>query len=336
MQLRARLRLMSLSFATLAVACTAELDSGGASSDDGEEDAGATSVDRGSGGQTGGNAAGGSVGGAAGASTQVSGGAGGDMTDAGMQSRDGGMATGGGGASVDARVSQGDVPAGWVPAIVGVGYAGVRIRSTDTGLTWKNLTQLAPSGGDDENLLRAVAYGKGLWATGGWKYLTSTDGITWKQQQQHPCGGGIVDGLAFGNGIFIATCGSNAYVSSDGLTWRRGGRFESGGHPKVVFGGGKFAAFGDAKQVFESKDGLAWTRWNGMTDAASCMDEIKSRASCGVPGNGAWGQGFWFRAFTPDLGGGGIFRSADGSKYSRVSQTNVEAFAFGFAPPSSS
>jgi hypothetical protein len=238
-------------------------------------------------------------------------------------------------AAPDALVSSdagGDPPPGWIPAIVGVGYAGVRIRSTNEGKSWDHETRLAPTGGDDENLLRSVAYGNGRWGTGGWKYLTSEDGITWTMRA-HPCGGGILEGLAFGNGRFVGTCGEMSVWSTDGLKWSQGGRFRAGGHPKVVYGGGKFAAFGDAGQVFSSTDGVTWTSWPGMSDAASCDDMIASRASCRVPGNGAQGRGVWLRGFTPDLGGGGIFRSTDGVSYMRASQTTVEAFAFGWAPP---
>lgn len=239
----------------------------------------------------------------------------------------------GGAATPDAGAPVVTNPPGLVPAIVGVGYAGVKIRSLDNGLTWRDRTQLAASGGDDPNLLRAVAYGKGLWATGGWKYLTSTDAVTWTQQSVHPCGGGVVDGLAFGNDMFVAACGESTYVSSDGFGWRRAGRFGSGGHPKVVFGNGTFAAFGDAGAVFRSTDAMTWTRWDGMRDAAFCSGELKSRAACNVPSNGAWGNGVWVKGYTPALGGGGIFRSTNGTNYTRVSQTNVEALAFGFVTP---
>jgi len=136
-------------------------------------------------------------------------------------------------------LTEGDPQAGWVPALVGVGGAGGRFRSINGGLSWPFEARLAPSGGDDENLLRAVAYGKGIWITGGWQYFTSTDAKTWTKRT-HPCGGAVVEGLEVGSRRFIAACGDTTFSSTDGLAWTRGGRLPSGGHPKVVYAAGMF------------------------------------------------------------------------------------------------
>lgn len=327
-------------FATVAVAAVSGCAGGVTDDDDqgaADEEAGGAGGELAMGGRSSTTASGGSAGG--GGDIGESGG-GGDNNNAGGapvtkpspdagSSQQGGM---GGAAMSDAGAPGDKDPPGLVPAIVGVGYAGVKIRSLDNGLTWKDRTQLADRGGDDPNLLRAVAYGKGLWVAGGWKYLTSRDAVTWTEQTVHPCGGGVLDGLAFGNDIFVGACGGDTYVSSDGLTWKRAGRFSSGGHPKVVFGNGMFAAFGDSRQAFRSADAMTWTRWEGMRDAAFCSGELKSREACKVAENGLWTNGVWVRGYTPALGGGGIFRSTDGTTYTRASQTNVETFAAGFVP----
>lgn len=227
----------------------------------------------------------------------------------------------------------GDPPAGWIPAIVGVGYGGVRIRSTDLGQSWQNEVRLSTGYVDDENLLRAVAYGKGLWGAVGFQYFTSSDGITWTKRT-HPCGTGIASGLAYGAGIFIATCLNGtgmSFLSNDGLTWRQGGGYDVGGHPRVIYGGGRFALTGDNRTVYTSNDGMAWTVWPGMTDAAVCDGTIKSVAACG--GAAFRTQGVWLLGWLPAQGGSGIFRSTNGTTYTRVHTTGIEAFAAGFVPP---
>jgi hypothetical protein len=66
-----------------------------------------------------------------------------------------------------------------VKAIIGVGYGVHSHRlSRDGGLTWGDRAYAAASGGDDEDLLRAVVYGKGRWIATGWKLMSSDDGIT--------------------------------------------------------------------------------------------------------------------------------------------------------------
>lgn len=92
-------------------------------------------------------------------------------------------------------------------------------------------------------------------------------------------------------------------------------------------------ADGDARQAFSSADGVTWKSLPGLRDVTSCNDVFVSLAACGLPANGGQARGIWLKGYTPELGGGGIFRSADGKSWSHVSQTNVEAFAFGYAPP---
>ena len=152
-------------------------------------------------------------------------------------------ATGTGGASAvgGAAGGTGD-PAGYVPALIGVGYGGIRIVSRDGGKTWGDRAYATTSGGDDEELLRAVAYGKGLWIATGWKLVTSTDGVHWtdrgliKNGKNKIPGCSIVEGLAYNAGYFFAACTpwdspGVVFRSSDGLSWTKYGTIgDTGGH----------------------------------------------------------------------------------------------------------
>jgi hypothetical protein len=66
-----------------------------------------------------------------------------------------------------------------VLGILGAGYGGLRIVSRDGGLSWGSRASIAANGGDDDNLIGAVAYGKGRWIATGWKLWSSDDGVTW-------------------------------------------------------------------------------------------------------------------------------------------------------------
>src|SRR5688572_7264580 len=75
----------------------------------------------------------------------------------GPQTASTGAASGGGGSSAVASGGGGAAPAG-DPVIVAVGYGHRRMRSLDLGLTWVDVVEDDPDGGDDENLLRAATY----------------------------------------------------------------------------------------------------------------------------------------------------------------------------------
>ncbi len=220
-------------------------------------------------------------------------------------------------------------PLGWRQAMVGVGYAGVRIRSLDLGETWPDVQRLAPTGGDDQNLLRCVAWGRGLFITGGWQYFTSPDGVAWTKRA-NPAGCGLMQGCAYGNGKFVATCGGTSYVSSDGVAWTRGGAVDTGGHPNLLFGAGAFAVWGDAHRVFGSKDGAAWSLEAGLGSAGFCNDKLQERAACG---DADWGFGVGLKGWFQQMGGGGIFRATDLKTWRKVAPIGgVERFTFGYVP----
>lgn len=281
---------------------------------------------------TGGGSGGGSAG--AGAAGTSGGGVGGGAGAA------GGRATGGAGAG------SAEIPAGWVPALVGVGYGGIRIVSRDAGKTWSDRAYEKANGGDDEVLLRAVTYGKGLWVATGWKLMTSADGVHWTDRGKLADGPipscSIVEGLAYKDGAFYAACTpwdapAAVFRSSDGLKWTKyadiGGKGDTGGHLFLTYRDGKFVAYGDSKTSFQSTDALTWTVMSGVAEATYCDGAFKNGSACL---ESSWFDGVWLRADWQGI----ISRSTDGKTFSRAyldDQKNTlyqsRALASGYVAP---
>ena len=235
-----------------------------------------------------------------------------------------GMVGQGGGAG--ATVTGDDPPAGWVRAAVAVGYAGNRSLTRDYGLTWTNKTQLAAGGGDDENLLRGAAFGRGKWVAVGWKHLVSDDGATWTVvQRKNACG--LMEDIAYGNGVFLGTCGDNAHTSSDGINFSQGSRIGgTGGHTYVWFGNGLFVASGDSGASFSSPDGKKWTAMS-QKRVWFCNNEFRTEAECG---SAAWADGYFVREKYPM----GFQRSMDGKVWQMTAPgRGTYRVRFGYAPP---
>jgi hypothetical protein len=255
----------------------------------------------------GGGAAGAAPAGAAGATGTAGGGASG----AGSAGRGGAQGVAGAGGSAAAGAS-GD-PAGWVPALIGVGYGGLRIASRDGGKTWGDRAYETTSGGDDDVLLRAVAYGKGIWVATGWKLWTSTDGIKWTDHGRLKDGPvkscSIIEGLAYKDGTFFGVCDGNVFRSSDGLTWTKHATIaNTGSHVYLDYRGGKFVAYGDTKTSFQSDDALTWTVMSGVEEATYCENTWKSQIDCK---GSSWFDGAYLRADWQ----GKISRSTDGRTF---------------------
>jgi len=213
-----------------------------------------------------------------------------------------------------------EIPVGYVKAIIGVGYGGIRIVSRDGGNTWGDRTYAAPDGGDDDDLLRAVAYGKGRWIATGWKLMSSDDGIHWTDHGKLEDGiiahNPIIEGLAYKAGYFYAAGdgGSGAYVyrSSDGLAWSdfaRGG--DTVKHTGLAIHAGSFVSYGDSETSYQSTDAMTWTDM-GIADATYCEGAWRSLDACH--------DAFWFDDgfyLLPEWGGE-IRRSTTGSNFETV------------------
>ena len=233
--------------------------------------------------------------------------------------------------AVDASVDSGH--SGWVASIVGVGYGGLRVVSRDNGVTWKNRAELAMSGGDDNNLLRGIAYGNGIWVTVGWRVFKSMDGaITWNEQTP-PQGCGLMEGVSFGAGHFIGTCGTDAFASSDGTTWTRVAMVgDTGGHTYVFFVNGLFYSSGDSKKSYSSPDGHTWSELVGTQAVAFCDGRLQTRAAC----PGFWNGGIYLSTQWESK----ITRSTDAVHFATVfddpgnnAPYTEYSFALGESPP---
>jgi hypothetical protein len=229
-----------------------------------------------------------------------------------------------------------------VPAIVGVGYGGLRIVSRDGGLSWGSRASIAPNGGDDDNLIRAVAYGKGRWIATGWRLWTSDDGITWTDHGKLHDGivsdQQIIEGLAYKDGYFYAAgdgSPSKLYRSSDGINWTRHATIGSTvKHTGLAYRGGLLVSYGDSHTSYQSADGERWTEMSGIQDATYCEGQWKSLKDCF---NAAWFDAGYYLL---DEWGGFIRRSTNGQAFKNVyadDQQNTlyrsRALAQGFAAP---
>jgi hypothetical protein len=268
----------------------------------------------------------------------------------GPQSASSGAASGGGGSSAVASGGGGAAPEG-DPVIVAVGYGHRRMRSLDLGLSWVDVVEDDPAGGDDENLLRATTWANGLFVAVGWRIRASADGAaaSWTEhtvEGQQWCGG-----AAHGNGIFLCAGGcGEAYRSDDGLSWEFAGDATSDcGHLRTLaFGNGVFVAAGDGGIVTTSSDGSSWSEpvveniadvvfrngefvANGDGFYKTSADGLRWDEQPGQANVDAFGHGVYLRG----AGQGHIERSLDGSKWEPVYETDgndISGFSFGYLP----
>ncbi len=176
---------------------------------------------------------------------------------------------------VDAGIMTAD--AGRTPLAIGVGNWGLRSWSTDD-TTWNACGNMATGNDHSPDLLRNIAFGDGVWiAVGGdanSMVMRSLDGAHW-QENLHPttrCPGepypssctNWMEGLAYGNGVWLAGGGNGALMRSNdrGLTW-------TGLHPSpsipairsLAFAQGVFVAGTDAAIAVSTDQGSSWTRF---------------------------------------------------------------------------
>lgn len=209
-----------------------------------------------------------------------------------------------------------------VPGLVAVGYGGIRIVSRDGGLSWADRDSFAVDGGDDENLLRAVVFGDGLWIATGWKLVTSTDGVAWTDHGlineldgMPPCN--VIEGLAHDGTAFYAACTpwnepGKVYVSSDGFAWSEHGTIgDTQGHLFLTFRAGQFVAYGDTLTTFVSPDAQSWTVLPGVERGTYCEGEWRSEDGCF---SASWFEGAYLRSEWK----GKITRSTDGGSFEVV------------------
>jgi hypothetical protein len=267
--------------------------------------------------------------------SQTSGG-GSQTSGGGSQTSGGGSQTSGGGqaqAEAGAGGEAGDSAAPGVPGIIAVGYGGLRVVSRDLGKTWENETHWSTNGGDDQDLLRTIAYGNGVWVSAGWRLVTSLDGVSWSDHGKTrdviaAIGCGLTDGMAFGSGQFLAACGANLASSTDGLSWTKVGPTpDVGGHPYLIWdaAGAQFVCSGDDGPSFVSPDGKAWSAL-AIDHAHLCAGGLAPKSNCAS----FYTQGVML---TTEWGGS-IRRSTDGTTFEKTYQDQFQnnlftEYAFG-------
>lgn len=270
-------------------------------------------------------------GGASGGSSGASGRGGGSAAGSGNEPGSGGEPDPGAGGDGGQQNTGGgpggeEIPPGYVKGIIGVGYGGIRIVSRDGGLSWGSRAYENPDGGDDEDLLRAVAYGKGRWIASGWILMSSDDGINWTnhgyfRDDRIIADEVIIEGLAYKDGYFYAAGDGNPsrmYRSEDGLEWEHFGEIgDTVQHTGLAYRGGLFVSYGDSETSYSSENGLDWEEM-GIDNATYCENEWKSLDDCH---DAAWfDDGFYL---IPEWGGD-IRRSTTGSNFQNVYSDDQE------------
>lgn len=118
-----------------------------------------------------------------------------------------------------------------------VGYGGLVATSTNIS-TWT----LRSLGSTSDLGLMAVAYAGGQFVavTNTGKAYRSTDGIAWTKSA---VSAGALYGIAYGNGVFVAT-GGGFYTSPDAVTWTSRTWTGAAGFEDIAFGNATFVAVG--------------------------------------------------------------------------------------------
>jgi hypothetical protein len=172
---------------------------------------------------------------------------------------------------------------------VAVGYGGRTIRSVDDGVTWTDDQSLISNGGDDNYLLRAVAFGQGKFVGAGWRVVTSSDGATWVDHDT--TGVNWIGALLHAGGRWVAVGGYGLRAtSSDGITWNNFDIDTTASHGSDclaygnVSGDRYVSANDDGKRAF-STDGTDWAFSSGATNVASRRIAFGNGAFVGVGGN---------------------------------------------------
>jgi hypothetical protein len=176
-------------------------------------------------------------------------------------------------------------PAG---TFVAVGYGGRRMRSTDDGQSWTDDQSLEANGGDDQELLRTVAFGQGMFLAAGWQTLSSPDGKTWTAlaaTHQNWFGS-----LVYEQSLWVAVGGYGMRLTSpDALTWTDHSIDTVAAHPHgcLTFAPGNphaYVACNDNGVRSYSPDGTQWTVSTGAANVTSSQLAFGNGKVVGIDG----------------------------------------------------
>ena len=236
---------------------------------------------------------------------------------------------------------------------VAIGYGGRRMRSTDDGRTWTDDQSLESNGSDDNDLLRTVAFGDGVFLAAGWQTLSSPDGKTWTPRPAtHQNWFGA---LVHAGAESIAVGGYGMRLSSsDGSAWTDHSVDTTAAHPHGCLAyapppaAGFVACNDDGKRSYSS-DGVAWAYATGALDVTSSQLAAADGVTVGIDGKEVVvshdaGQ-TWSHAATLDTAGAGlifaqgrftylatdaVFTSVDGSSWQKHAATGARPSALAY------
>jgi hypothetical protein len=215
----------------------------GADATGGKSSGGSGGVSTGTGGNSGGS--GGSATGGTAAGGTAAGGSGGTKTGGA-----GGTATGGSGGTAVVGCANGETP-----VFVAVGNNRRRIRSLDLGKTWVDESLIADNDG-----MASVAFGAGVFATGGHGFKKTYYTANGKDWTENPALDQWIGGIAWGNDRFVAVGGyGSRWFSTTGKSWTKGSNKDTDAARTLAFGDGKFMAATDQGNWYSSTDGNTWT-----------------------------------------------------------------------------
>ena len=160
-----------------------------------------------------------------------------------------------------------------------VGYGFKRAWSPD-GITWEDYQEIDNGGMEDDNYLRGVGYGNGVFvAVGGADAgvsVTTADGVDWENEnREHP---GFLSDVVYFEGTFVAAGSSGLRVQSadDGMTWEVRGEFLMAHFRGLEAGNGVVVAVGETyggmgAVAASSADGA---EWNDMMPGGAALRSI--------------------------------------------------------------
>jgi hypothetical protein len=113
--------------------------------------------------------------------------------------------------------------------------------------------------------LYSITWGNGLFAGVGdsGAIITSPDGTNWVAQNSMNTN--TFNGIAFGNGRFVAVGDGFSLYSTDGTNWFQALSAITNSMFWVAFGGDYFVAVGENGAIMTSSDGIHWTSDNSGT-----------------------------------------------------------------------
>ncbi len=202
-----------------------------------------------------------------------------------------------------------------VGTFVAVGYGGRRIRSADDGKTWVDDQSLEPDGGgDDQDLLRTIAFGNGAFLAAGWQTLTSPDGKSWAPPvNPHTNWFGA---LIYASSKWVAVGGYGLRLTSpDGVTWTQHSIDTTASHPHgcltvATVPATAFVACNDLGQRSYAPDGATWKYSTGVVDVLSSQVTFGNGVVVGTDGTAMVlsrdAGTTWTKVATLDVAGGGM------------------------------